>query len=51
MTELQYSPKVLGHFALFYSALSFPPPAPPQTMLFLLEVHVVVEKFHVRNND
>ena len=28
--------KVLGHFALFYSALNFHPPPPPQTMLFFV---------------
>ena len=43
--------KVLGHFALFYFALHFHPPPPPKLCCFSLEVHAVVETFHVRNNE
>ena len=42
--DLQYLPKVLGHFAYFSSGRNFRPPPPLKQCWFLGEVHGVMEK-------
>ena len=49
--ELQYPPKVLGHFANFKSGRHIRPPPPPKQCWILSEVHAVPEKVFVHNND
>ena len=41
--ELQWSPKVLGHFAICYSGLNFHPPPPPKQCCFMDEVHAILD--------
>ena len=49
-SDLQYPPKVLGHFANFKSGRHIRPPPPPKQCWILSEVHAVPEKVFAHNN-